>query len=155
MKPIIPVTMLSLILTYALPLRADVSANVNLPIQEIGTKGLLPLDSRGGFVTPAFKFFDRNTLVGLQTGAPTLDKSLEANIDAIPPGFANPPLKDELTAVNIIATSADKTVLIYTMNKAACPPCDRIVEKVKRQLSGLGWGNARILVVNIVWPPAK
>ena len=154
MKLTFAVTMLSFILTYALPLRADVSASVNLPIQEIGTKALLPVDAVGGFVTPSFKFFDHNSLVGIQSGAPTLDKPLEATLNSVPTGFTNPPLKDELKTVNIVATPTDKTVLIYTMN-GRCPACDRIIEKVKHQLPALGWGSARILTVNIIVPPAK
>jgi hypothetical protein len=41
MRRAVAVTMLPLILvlTYALPLRADVSASVNLSVPEIGTKG--------------------------------------------------------------------------------------------------------------------
>jgi hypothetical protein len=153
-KTTIAVTLLSLIAIYALPLRADVSASVNLPIQEIGTKALLPLDGAGGFVTPTFKFFDHDNLVGLQSGAPTINKPLEPALNSVPAGFTNPSLKDELKAVKIIATPTEKTVLIYT-TIGTCPPCDGIIEKVKHQLPGLGWGSARTLTVNIVVPAAK
>lgn len=154
MKPTIAVTMLSLILANSLPLRADVSASVNLPIQEIGTKALLPLDGAGGFVAPTFKFFDHNNLVGLQSGAPTVNKPLEPALSSVPAGFSNPPLKDELKSVNIVATPTEKTVLIYTMI-GTCPPCAGIIEKVQHQLPALGWGSARILTVNIIVPPAR
>jgi hypothetical protein len=154
MKSTIAVTLLSLILTYALPLRADVSASVNLPIEEIGTKALLPLDGGGGFATPTFKFFDHHTLVGIQSGAPTLNKPLESNLHSLPAGFTNPPLEEELKKLNIAATPTDKTVLIFTMN-GRCPPCDGIIEKVKHQLNELGWGNARTLTVNITISGAR
>jgi hypothetical protein len=154
MKPTIAIMTLSLVLFCALPLHADVSASVNLPIQEIGTKALLPLDGAGGFVTPTFKFFDHDSLVGLQTGAPTFNKPLEPALNFVPDGFTNPPLKDELRTINIVATPTDKTVLIYTM-MGRCPPCDGIIEKVKHQLPALGWGKARILTVNIILPPGK
>jgi hypothetical protein len=154
MKPTIAITMLFLIVTYAFPLHADVSASVNLPMQEIGTKALLPLGGAGGFVTPTFKFFDHDNLVGLQSGAPTINKPLEPALNSVPAGFTNPPLKDELKAVNIVATPTDKTVLIYTMI-GTCPSCEGIIEKVKHQLPGLGWGSARILTVNIIVPAAR
>ena len=69
-------------------------------------------------------------------------------------GFINSPLKDELKTVNIVATPTEKTVLIYTM-LGTCRPCDGIIEKVKHQLPGLGWGSARSLTVNITTPAAK
>jgi thiol-disulfide isomerase/thioredoxin len=145
----LPLTVALLLLACTMPLLADVPANSSLPIEEVYSKSLLPLnDIDKGFITPTSKFFDHNKLVGLLSGAPTSKTPLISALHTVPAGFANRPLKEELTTLKLTASNSEQTVLIYVMN-GFCPPCDQIVHDIRGQLPSVGWSKARILIVNL------
>jgi hypothetical protein len=137
-----------LFLLYATSVFADVPANVNVHFDNLMAKGLLTITGVRGVITPSFKFFDQDKLVGFQSGAPTLSKPLQMAINTIPSGLKILTLKEELTSLPLGAPVKAKTLLIYTMNRN-CPPCDGIIGRVKNQLPQLGWADANLLVVNI------
>jgi hypothetical protein len=139
----------ALLTTYSWPVAGDSVANASVPIALVYEQELLPIDvQRGSFVTPTFKFFNRNTLVGLLSGGPTNNNTLSSALHTLPSGYAKETLTKELAKVHLSAPVDGKAVLIYVMN-GACPPCDHIIEEVKAQLPVAGWTRAHILVINI------
>jgi hypothetical protein len=138
----------TLLLASATSLQADSVADATVRATVVIEEKLLPIDVRNSFNTPGFKFFEENKLVGLFVGAPKKDIPFTTAIHTVPDGFNNKTLSDESSKLKRPLTGTEKTVVIYVEN-GFCPPCDHIVEDVKRQLAGAGWGTAKVFVVNI------
>jgi hypothetical protein len=146
MKRRLPV---ALCLSLCAVAHADTQPNGTISAQDIYSKKLLTIDPNG-LIVPSFKFFENGKLTGALIGAPTDKKPLALALHTIPDSFVVMSLDQELKAVGIKVPAQNRTVLVYVGNRP-CPPCDPIIESVKGQLQGLGWRDAPILVVNILF----
>jgi hypothetical protein len=139
------------LLMHAMPLRADLAADVAIPIAQIYEQKLLPIaPPSNSIITPTFKFFEGNKLVGLLAGAASNNRPLASAVRSLPSGFTNKALKDELIELSLKAPTDGRTVVVYLQNGRFCPPCDHILGDVKSRLPDVGWAKARVLVVEIV-----
>jgi hypothetical protein len=130
--------------------RADTQPDATISAQDLYAKKLLTLDRSDGLIVPSFKFFENGKLTGALIGAPTDKKPLALAIHTIPDTFSVMSLDQEMKVVGIKTPAPHQTVLVYVWN-GPCPPCDHIIETVKGQLQGLGWRDAQVLVVNILF----
>jgi hypothetical protein len=133
---------------YLVSVRADSTPSATIPGSQVIENRLLPiLPPSGSFVTPAFKFFEDNKLVGIFTGALKNDKPLISAIHTLPNGFTDKTLKEELTVLNVSAPTNGRTLIVYVSE--VCPPCDHIIDDVKSRLPSAGWAKASILLVTV------
>lgn len=133
---------------------ADTQPNATIPVEDLYAKKLLTLDRDDGLFVPSFKFFESGKLTGALLGAPTDKKPLASAVHSIPDGFIVKSLNEEMKAVGLKAPAQHHTIIVYVWNRP-CPPCDHIIDSVRGQLQGLGWQDAQMLVVNIIFPPVK
>jgi hypothetical protein len=141
-----------LVVASAIPVFADTPVEASVTITRVFQDNLLPIKDFSGRATipgiPAFKFFENGALVGVLSGALPANVQMSTAIHTIPAGFSNKGLKDELTALNLPASTSRQTVVIFVMN-GHCPPCDQIVRDVREKLSAAGWEKAKLLFVNL------
>jgi hypothetical protein len=137
-----------LLSTYTSQVRADAIVSVNVSGTKVVEWRLLPLDpKRNSFVTPGFKFFEGDKLVGLFVGSPKNDSSAALAIHTLPDGFAHKTLHEELGRLGVSQTMEGKTLIIYVTQ--FCPPCDHIVDDVKSRLPGAGWTKQSMIFVTV------